>query len=61
MCESEQEKIFKCKSKLHIGERFGLMQISSVEFFYKLRGVPKLGGKNPRAFFVSAFISGPAD
>ena len=37
------------------------MQISSVEFFYKLRGVPKLGGKNPRAFFVSAFISGPAD
>ena len=37
------------------------MQVSSVEFFYELRGIPKLGGKNPRGFFVSVFVSRPAD
>ena len=37
------------------------MQISLVEFFYELGGVPKLGGKNPRGFFIGAFISRPVD
>ena len=37
------------------------MQISSVKFFYKLRGVSKLGGKNPRGYFVGTFITRPTD
>ena len=37
------------------------MWISSVEFFYELGDIPKLRGKNPRGFFISAFVSRPMD